>query len=873
MVGERFDLKPVGLLLGVMALSMVAMAGPALAQVGLPPGYDVQRIDPPNPQLSGGFGSQATSAGDVNGDGEDDILTHQLAGTPGEDGVVYVISGATGALIDTIVAPDQDTDANGPSAPTGVFLDNQSNFGFPWKSKLGTNQGNSPATFTDLASCPSATPANDVCPQTVGPPDGIPEILVGGRGVDPNNQTLIDAGRAYVFDGRTRALLKRIDMPTVEATAAIVRGRTANRGGGTWFGRSVLNPAGRPGCAGNSSVGPCQPVSRAVEIGDLDGGGRPDIVVGASATTERTGPAATGGTADPGSQCAAAPAGTFCAAAGRAYIYRGEEIVGSSPQEILDGTGAGETVRELRNPDAQSAGGSQLFANSLTAIGDVGRCTATGLATGARCPDAASTNVPDGRPEVIIGALRVDLPVGSPGAAGSFTDAGVSYLMDGATGTILRRYDHPDPQPAPTGTSGSVFGSQYQEPAAGDLGADSLPDAYIPAAAQDLPGVPTAGEGYVMNGNFKAANLLISRLRDPTPQETENFGYASVGVGDLVGGPSNPKNELLVGSEGPFFTDRPAENPAPRPVNELSFYNGATGRVLQTISDPDRQAGSGFGGAIAGLGDLNEDGFLDFAVGAELFSRPGGIGEGRIYIFRSRRPATRPRTPTGTAAPFAGCPALSANVIRGSAAGGRITGTVRGDRIFGGTGNDVVDGLAGDDCIDLGPGTDSGQGGLGSDLMLGGLGADRMSGNEGDDRVRGGAAADRLIGGFGDDTLHGQSGSDRLNGERGRDRINGGSSNDVVSGGSSGDRIAGDQGNDRLGGNSGNDSIKGNSGNDRITGSSGRDRLSGGAGKDRIGARDGRGGDRIACGLGRDSVIADRGDRVARDCERVSRRR
>ena len=234
--------------------------------------------------------------------------------------------------------------------------------------------------------------------------------------------------------------------------------------------------------------------------------------------------------------------------------------------------------------------------------------------------------------------------------------------------------------------------------------------------------------------------------------------------------------------------------------------------------------------------------------------------------------AARPAYPgPGPLPAFAGCAASASNVIRGTAASESIVGTPRADRIFAGTGNDTVDGLAADDCIDLGPGTDRGQGGDGNDVMLGSLGADRLVGGVGADRLLGGAAGDRLIGGFGDDVLQGQSGADRVNGERGRDRIDAGSSNDVISGGSSGDRIAGGQGNDRLTGNSGNDSVTGNAGRDRIDGSSGRDRLSGGSGADRIDARDGR-RDRIACGSGRDTVIADRADRIARDCERVRRR-
>ena len=234
-------------------------------------------------------------------------------------------------------------------------------------------------------------------------------------------------------------------------------------------------------------------------------------------------------------------------------------------------------------------------------------------------------------------------------------------------------------------------------------------------------------------------------------------------------------------------------------------------------------------------------------------------------------PTPSPSNPQFPSAAFADCPTATANLIHGTLASESIVGTPRADRIFAGTGNDIVDGLAGSDCIDLGPGTDGGQGGDGNDLIVGGLGADRMSGNLGNDRLRGGSAGDRLIGGFGNDRLHGQSGSDRINAERGRDRVNGGSSNDVISAGSSGDRVAGDQGNDRINGNSGSDSLSGNSGNDRITGSSGLDRLSGNSGNDRISARDGR-RDRVNCGRGRDSVVADRADRVAPSCELVRRR-
>jgi len=63
----------------------------------------------------------------------------------------------------------------------------------------------------------------------------------------------------------------------------------------------------------------------------------------------------------------------------------------------------------------------------------------------------------------------------------------------------------------------------------------------------------------------------------------------------------------------------------------------------------------------------------------------------------------------------------------------------------------------------------------------------------------------------------------------------------------------------------------GTAGRDVLSGTRGRDVLCGLAGADLFRTRDGS-ADTIRCGSGKDVVVADRRDRVARDCERVSRR-
>jgi RTX calcium-binding nonapeptide repeat (4 copies)/WD40-like Beta Propeller Repeat len=128
-------------------------------------------------------------------------------------------------------------------------------------------------------------------------------------------------------------------------------------------------------------------------------------------------------------------------------------------------------------------------------------------------------------------------------------------------------------------------------------------------------------------------------------------------------------------------------------------------------------------------------------------------------------------------------------------------------------------------------------------------------------RLTGTPRADFLRGSVDDDVVDALAGNDRIEALFGTDRVEAGEGNDVVLGGQAPDLIIGGPGNDRL---------EGDMGADVLVGGPGRDRLSGGHGIDRISARDGA-VDRITCGSHRDLVIADRRDRVARDCERVRR--
>jgi RTX calcium-binding nonapeptide repeat (4 copies)/Divergent InlB B-repeat domain len=119
-------------------------------------------------------------------------------------------------------------------------------------------------------------------------------------------------------------------------------------------------------------------------------------------------------------------------------------------------------------------------------------------------------------------------------------------------------------------------------------------------------------------------------------------------------------------------------------------------------------------------------------------------------------------------------------------------------------------------------------------------------------RKDGGPRADRLNGGAGSDAIHGRAGNDRIRGLGGNDCL------------------FGEGGNDQVWGGPGNDAVSGGKGSDRLYGGAGRDTMQGGPGRDRIFAVD-RARDVVVCGRGRDTVRADRVDRII-GCESVRRR-
>ena len=868
--------------LGLAAAFLAISATPALAGPGLPRTYDVTAVESaaPIPGGGGNFGWGVTSA-DLTGDGKLELLVAQSQDNV--PGAIFIYDGATNRHIDTITPPERN--------PVFPADDAQGRGGLP-------NPGEALAFVyvehvADLGSCPAGTPGGqtELCPDPrVGPLDGIPEIIAGSRalrvGTCPAGQTNCPQlgrtgnasdppiGRAYVFDGKTRAVLKRIDMPLDHRQSQVARGTT-----GAAFGRLVMSPQGLAPCAGpaaeanNAGVGSCdvqgpEQNRPAVRIGDVDGiansadpleaaKGRADLYISTRGYRETNTPGHPN-TAAGGSQCfTAAPAfnntTSGSCSSGKAFMYRGEEISGTSTVEILDGVVNGqvangsvgtegvakETMADLKNPFGQVPG--QEFSGNMQRIGDVGRCQQTTTGTPPvnqplaqdppnqhRC--RSPQYLPDGRPDFIVHDRAVDYPLASPDTT-TYPDVGVAYLYDGATNLLLHVYSHPQPEARGGFTDSFNVGWPV-----GNIGHSNLPDFVTGASTQSVRHIGD-GRGYIYNGEATSGRgAMIAVLDDPTPKPAGQFGSSQTGVGDLVSTPGTPNNEVAMGSYSPFGVSTEA---AGQLISDVTIFNGITERPLQTIPDPVQERGSGFGVGMTPMGDLNGDGFLDFAISSYLSNLPGQPADGRAYIFRSNN---RP-LPPGPSRPGATIstprllrPGRCANDTIGTARADSLKGTTAGDRMFGFGGDDRVEGFADDDCLE------------------GGTGADRLLGAAGADRLIGGRHRDRMLGG------------------NDRDRLFGGSSGDRVKGGYGADLVAGGSGNDRLDGGPETDRVYGERGHDRIRAGGGRNILDGGSGNDNIFARNHR-RDVIRCGSGRDRVSADRTDRVQVSCERIRRAR
>jgi hypothetical protein len=339
--------------------------------------------------------------------------------------------------------------------------------------------------------------------------------------------------------------------------------------------------------------------------GDITGDGVPDVAVGTDAQDVSTGS---------GSGCGMPEPNGCNEDQGRAWVFSGS---------------GGRLLYTLDNPQPQGApGNSARFGSRIGRAGDV---NGNGIA------------------DIIVGASNNDVPAGcgdaDPVPAGCRKNQGQAFIFEGGGGALLRTLDLPGadqqpPAPGPCTSNCGTFGLAVQGP--GDTDGDGVPDQLVDAGSYSVytgsgaacgapePNGCNEGQGrmYVFSG--RTGGVLL-RIDDPEPQPGAIFGFqdaAPLSPGDVNGD----------GLADLYANGFAQDGPAGASEGRGWVFNGRTGALLYTLSDPTPELGGQFGWTLAAT-DYNKDGTPDLYVGASPHHEPGASGHGETHVFDGRNGA------------------------------------------------------------------------------------------------------------------------------------------------------------------------------------------------------------------------------------------
>ena len=561
--------------------------------------------------------------------------------------------------------------------------------------------------------------------------DGIDDLILGAANASVNGE-YTQEGQVYVVFGRQGSFGNQFDLNSLN--------------GNNGFSITGINPGDGLG--------------NAVTVGDFNGDGIDDLLIGANNAGQRL--------------------------HGEVYIIFGKQD-GFTPQVDL--------ANLNRNAGTKIVGVSSddLLGSAISSGGDINN---------------------DGADDLIVSAPNVDL-------RGEYTREGTAYVVFGS------RKNNP-PTTIGTPFPDNLVGGSGNDTISGDSGADTITgnngnDLLNGGSERDSL---FGGQGSdTLNGDNNGDTLFGGDNNDLlNGNQNQDRLFGESGNDTLIGGPDN---DQLFGGQGNDTLNGSKPNSLELQLGEQDTLVGGAGRDLFVLGDQqqvyydDRNSNTEGSNDYALIEDFNPqqdqiqlkgdkpNGMasqrnsykLSFFTGSQgntlaniFYIQPGATPE-RVGIINNVSPQL---TLNDSAFIFLGSPDNSPNPQA-------IFGTPYQDNLVGGSGDDTISG-------------DSG--------------ADTIAGNNGNDLLNGGSERDSLFGGQGSDTLNGDNNGDTLLGGDNNDLLNGNQNQDWLFGQSGNDTLIGGPDNDQLFGGQGNDTLNGSKPNSLELQLGEQDTLVGGAGRD-----------------------------------------
>ncbi|MFT5327568.1 MAG: Ca2+-binding RTX toxin-like protein [Planctomycetaceae bacterium] len=245
----------------------------------------------------------------------------------------------------------------------------------------------------------------------------------------------------------------------------------------------------------------------------------------------------------------------------------------------------------------------------------------------------------------------IDLAVGARGDDEGGNNRGAVYVLllnaDGTVKSHQKIADDVGGLVADTLEDSDFFG--FSVTSVGDLNGDGVPDLAVGASADENDSAGDSGEGavYVLLMNADGTVLSQQKITDGNPgglidgtlDGGDSFGFSVTSVGDLdgdgvpdlaVGAPNGENNST---NEGEVYVLLLNADGTVKRQQKISDGNpgGLTNGTLSSSDD--------FGTSVSAIGDLNNDGIIDLAVGAKD-NNTGGTDRGALYVLFLAPPDT-----------------------------------------------------------------------------------------------------------------------------------------------------------------------------------------------------------------------------------------